>query len=204
MSPAYPALAGGFFTSAPPEKPLWAPVVPEYILQTVARHWRIPCGDMESLALKKQRQNLEASLWRLGKHVKSWIELDFPGSPVAKNLPANAGDIGSIPGLERFRMPQATKPVHHSYWSHAPIACTLQQEKPPQWEAHAMQQRVAPLTTIRVSPHAATKTQHSLYIYLKSWTVFWQMCPLLCPGTNHSAFVICEFIFPPVYPSSPK
>ena len=26
---------------------------------------------------------------------------DFPGSPVVKNLSANAGDVGSIPGLGR-------------------------------------------------------------------------------------------------------
>jgi hypothetical protein len=30
--------------------------------------------------------------------------LDFPGDSVDKNLPANAGDTGSIPGLERFHM----------------------------------------------------------------------------------------------------
>ena len=40
--------------------------------------------------------------------------LYFPGSPViktlhslvVKSLPANAGDMGSSPGLERFHMPQ--------------------------------------------------------------------------------------------------
>ena len=29
---------------------------------------------------------------------------DFPGGLVVKNLPANAGDMGSIPGLGRFHM----------------------------------------------------------------------------------------------------
>ena len=29
---------------------------------------------------------------------------DFPGDSVVKNLPANAGDMGSIPGLGRFHM----------------------------------------------------------------------------------------------------
>ena len=29
---------------------------------------------------------------------------DFPGGPVVKNPPANAGDMGSIPGPERFHM----------------------------------------------------------------------------------------------------
>ena len=46
----------------------------------------------------------------------------------------------------------AAKPVCHNYWSlrattteaHMPIACALQQEKPPRWEAHAPQWRVAP------------------------------------------------------------
>ena len=30
----------------------------------------------------------------------------FPGGPVVKNLPCNAGDTGSIPGLGRSHMPQ--------------------------------------------------------------------------------------------------
>ena len=32
---------------------------------------------------------------------------DFPGGPVVKNLPANAGDPGSNPGPGRFHMPQS-------------------------------------------------------------------------------------------------
>ena len=31
---------------------------------------------------------------------------DFPGGPVVKNLPASAGDTGSIPGLRRLHMTQ--------------------------------------------------------------------------------------------------
>jgi len=31
-------------------------------------------------------------------------EEDFSGDPVVNNLPANAGDMGLIPGLERFHM----------------------------------------------------------------------------------------------------
>ena len=30
---------------------------------------------------------------------------DFPGGAVVKNLPANAGDMGSIPGPGRSHMP---------------------------------------------------------------------------------------------------
>ena len=32
---------------------------------------------------------------------------DFPGGAVDKNLPTNAGDMGSIPGLGRFNIPQS-------------------------------------------------------------------------------------------------
>ena len=32
---------------------------------------------------------------------------EFPSGPVDKNLPANAGDMGSIPGPGRFHMPQS-------------------------------------------------------------------------------------------------
>ena len=32
---------------------------------------------------------------------------NFPDGPVAKNPPANAGDMGSIPGLARSHMPQS-------------------------------------------------------------------------------------------------
>ena len=46
----------------------------------------------------------------------------------------------------------ALEPASHNYWAHiatttearAPRARALQQEKPPQWEAPAPQQRVAP------------------------------------------------------------
>ena len=38
----------------------------------------------------------------------------------------------------------AAKPVRHNYWARTPRAHAPQQEKPPQWEARAPQQRVAP------------------------------------------------------------
>ena len=66
--------------------------------------------------------------------------LDFPGGPVVENPPANAGDMGSIPGLGRSHMlwgnkagvPQQLKP-------RSPRARTLQKEKPLQWEACTLQ-----------------------------------------------------------------
>ena len=43
------------------------------------------------------------------KELNVELLLDFPGSTVDKNLPANAGDMGSIPGLRKFHTPLATK-----------------------------------------------------------------------------------------------
>jgi len=40
---------------------------------------------------------------------------DFPGGPVVKNLPASAGDMGSIPGLEDPTCHGKTKPEGHNY-----------------------------------------------------------------------------------------
>ena len=42
-------------------------------------------------------------------HSSAWVLYrivggDFPGDPAVKNLPANAGNMGSIPGPERFHM----------------------------------------------------------------------------------------------------
>ena len=41
---------------------------------------------------------------------------DFPGGPVAKNLPSNAGDTSSIPcrGTKITTCHVATKPMHHN------------------------------------------------------------------------------------------
>ena len=61
----------------------------------------------------------------------------FPSGSVAKNLPANAGDAGSIPDPGR--------PTGYS-------ACALQQEKPEQWEARSLKLEQPPLTTTRVKP----------------------------------------------------
>ena len=57
---------------------------------------------------------------------------------VIKNLPANAGDIGSIPGLGRSHMP-------HSNWVRVPqlLRCMLQLPKPTHPRACALQQREA-------------------------------------------------------------
>ena len=45
--------------------------------------------------------------------------LGFPGGSVVENLPANAGETGSIPGPGRSHMLQG-KPVRHNYLACAP------------------------------------------------------------------------------------
>ena len=46
-------------------------------------------------------------LSELTSHCKVLIEKwGFPGGAVVENLPANAGDTGSSPGLGRFHMPR--------------------------------------------------------------------------------------------------
>ena len=47
---------------------------------------------------------------QLNKHL-----LGSPGSSVAKNLPANAGDVGLIPDPGRSHMLRSNKPVCHNY-----------------------------------------------------------------------------------------
>ena len=50
---------------------------------------------------------------------ESW---DFPGGPVVKNPPSNAGDTSSIPGW-RTKIPHAAgqlSPGATNYWAHAP------------------------------------------------------------------------------------
>ena len=82
---------------------------------------------------------------------KSTIQ-GFPGGSVVRNLPANAGDSGSIPDLRRSCMLRgswicALEPGNRNYWAHMPHllkptfprACALQQVKLLQWEACSLQ-----------------------------------------------------------------
>ena len=88
----------------------------------------------------------------------------FPRGSVVKNLPVSSGDTGSSPGPGRSHMPQSNKAHAPQLLSLCSRACepqllstraatteacrhrarAPQQEKPPQWEARAPQQRVAP------------------------------------------------------------
>ena len=75
--------------------------------------------------------------------------MDLPVGAVVKNLPAMKGTRVQSLVREDPKCCGATKPVRHNYWacalepvSHnearAPTAHALQQDKPPQWEAHIL------------------------------------------------------------------
>ena len=95
--------------------------------------WRI---DLKPKTVKLWKESLEKLAWawvrpRLLRFIIKRTIQYFPGGPVVKNLPANAGDMGLIPGLGRFDMswsnqvcgPQLLKLMH-------PRAHALKQEKP--------------------------------------------------------------------------
>ena len=99
---------------------------------------------------------------------------DFPGGAVVKIHPASAGDTGSSPSPGRSHMPQSnlslctttTEPALQSprattTEAHAPRACALQQEKPPQLEARRTATESSPRSPQLEKAHAATKTQCS-------------------------------------------
>ena len=67
----------------------------------------------------------------------------FPGGPVIKNLSANVGDTGSIPGPISRAVEQLI-PCATTAEAHMPRACVPQQEKPWQWEDLAPQLESGP------------------------------------------------------------
>ena len=66
---------------------------------------------------------------------------DFPGGPVVKNLPSNAGDTGSIPG-------QGTR-ISHAMGKQR-LCATATEPTCPNLRSHMLYRKI---------PHAATKTQ---------------------------------------------
>ena len=72
----------------------------------------------------------------ISKSLKRLIQ-GFPGGAVVENLPANAGDTGSSPGLGRSHMPRSNWAREPHYGACASGACAPQQERPRQCEARA-------------------------------------------------------------------
>ena len=72
------------------------------------------------------RDSLMCCIWL------QWRVKDFPGGAAVKNLPANAGNTGLMPGQGRSHMPRSNKPMCHNYW-----ACTLEPTSHNYWSPHA-------------------------------------------------------------------
>ena len=70
---------------------------------------------------------------------------DFSGGTVDKSLPANAGDLGSIPGLGRFHMHGADTPTLHNSW-----ACILELQSCNSW---ALVLQLLKSTHLKPVPH---------------------------------------------------
>ena len=95
----------------------------------------------------------------------------FPGGPVVKNPPCNAGDASSVPGPGRSHMPRGN-------WACAPQLlkpecprpCAWWQEKPPQWEAYAPHLVSSPDSQQLEKAHAQqqrTSTARNKYFLIK-------------------------------------
>ena len=69
---------------------------------------------------------------------------NFTGGPVVKSLPANTGDMGSIPGLGRFHMTQGNQARVPQLPSPHSRVCALQRERPLQRKPTHRSSRVAP------------------------------------------------------------
>ena len=109
LEPVYPALAGGFLTTAPPGKPCWLFNRDDYIISNSDRFDApLPLVPFPSSSAPVVLASLDTCHVPLLKrmHLK-FIYQDFPGGTVVKNLPANAGDTGSSPGPGRSHMPRS-------------------------------------------------------------------------------------------------
>ena len=82
--------------------------------------------------------------------VKSLALWDFPGGPVVKNPPANAGDMGQSLVQEDPTCYGATKPS-------CSRACVLQHEKPPNAKPTHQNQTVAPTYSNQRKPRHSNK-----------------------------------------------
>ena len=87
-----------------------------------------------SSATKRNEIGPFAEMWmnsHYGGSLKNQKQ-DFPGGPAVKNLPAKAGDTGSIPGPGGFhtQLSLCSRPVSHSYWSLHTLGLTSHKSEP--------------------------------------------------------------------------
>ena len=97
-----------------------------------------PDADSEFFSTQLARLSLQAD-WscflKCNACPASLILQDFPGGSVVKNLPANAGDMGSIPGSGRSLGEGNSNPCQYSCWE-------IPQTEEPGWLQSMESQRV--------------------------------------------------------------
>ena len=91
-----------------------------------------------------EMQALKGRIIQLGEMTQKESKVrDFLGCPLVKNAPTNTGDTDSIPGPGSGG---ATKPWAITTEASCSRAHALKQEKPSQWEAHALHLESRPLS----------------------------------------------------------
>ena len=86
----------------------------------------------------------------------------FPGGAVVENLPANAGDMGSSPGLGRSHVPRSSLGPWATITEPARLELVLPNKRGRDSERPAHRnEEWPPLAITRESPRTETKTQHS-------------------------------------------
>ena len=75
--------------------------------------------NLRTLCLVKRVQNKKTRMISLMWNVKNKRTWGFSGGSVVKNLPASAGDTGSVLDLGRSHMPRSNWAVRHSGWAGA-------------------------------------------------------------------------------------
>ena len=90
------------------------------------------------------------------------VFLDFPSGTVDKNLPANARDTGSIPGLGKSHTPQSNS------------ACAPQLLRPAHFRAHEPQRLSLHATTTEACAPRALRFLYFLQLFLVCF--LYEMC----------------------------
>ena len=102
------------FPSSPLRLAIWLRLIIECSRNYIMQLW--------SLGLKRIYIFLSCSVGSQTLYKEVWW--DFPGGVVNKNLPANAGDMGSVPGLGKFCM-KISSGIFWSEWCWSWSSSTL-------------------------------------------------------------------------------